>query len=69
MRTVVPAAPPLQVGLACGEVIEMSGDVFGDAVNVAARLIDHAGDNETLLYFSRCLERITGRHGAILALR
>ncbi len=39
----------LQVGLACGEVIEMSGDVFGDAVNVAARLIDHAGDNETLI--------------------
>ena len=26
----------------------MSGDVFGDAVNVAARLLDHAGDNETL---------------------
>ena len=24
------------------------GDVFGDAVNVAARLLDHAGDNETL---------------------
>ena len=39
----------LQVGLAHGEVIEMSGDVFGDAVNVAARLIDHAGDNETLV--------------------
>jgi adenylate cyclase len=39
----------LQVGLAHGEVIEMSGDVFGDAVNVAARLIDHAGDNETLI--------------------
>jgi adenylate cyclase len=39
----------LQVGIACGEVIEMSGDVFGDAVNVAARLIDHAGDNETLI--------------------
>jgi adenylate cyclase len=39
----------LQVGLARGEVIEMSGDVFGDAVNVAARLIDHAGDNETLI--------------------
>ncbi len=38
----------LQVGLAHGEVVEMSGDVFGDAVNVAARLIDHAGDNETL---------------------
>jgi adenylate cyclase len=38
----------LQVGLAHGEVIEMSGDCFGDAVNVAARLLDHAGDNETL---------------------
>ena len=38
----------LQVGLAHGEVVEMSGDLFGDAVNVAARLLDHAGDNETL---------------------
>ena len=38
----------LQVGLAKGEVIEISGDLFGDAVNVAARLLDHAGDNETL---------------------
>ena len=45
-RTRVPMK--LQVGLAHGEVIEMSGDVFGDAVNVAARLLDHAGDNETL---------------------
>jgi adenylate cyclase len=39
----------LQIGMAGGEVVEMSGDVFGDAVNVAARLIDHAGDNETLV--------------------
>jgi class 3 adenylate cyclase len=39
----------LQIGLARGEVVEMSGDCFGDAVNVAARLLDHAGDNETLL--------------------
>ncbi len=38
----------LQVGLARGEVVEMAGDCFGDAVNVAARLLDHAGDNETL---------------------
>ncbi|MEO7056930.1 MAG: adenylate/guanylate cyclase domain-containing protein [Caldimonas sp.] len=45
----VPAVPlKLQVGLAYGEVIEMQGDVFGDAVNIAARLLDHAGDNETL---------------------
>ena len=39
----------LQVALARGEVVEMSGDCFGDAVNVAARLLDHAGDNETLI--------------------
>jgi adenylate cyclase len=39
----------LQVALARGEVVEMQGDVFGDAVNVAARLLDHAGDNETLI--------------------
>ncbi len=51
----MPTLPPrravplkLQVGLAHGEIVEMSGDVFGDAVNVAARLLDHAGDNETL---------------------
>ncbi len=39
----------LQVAMARGEVVEMSGDCFGDAVNVAARLLDHAGDNETLI--------------------
>jgi adenylate cyclase len=38
----------LQLGLAHGEVVEISGDCFGDAVNVAARLLDHAGDNEVL---------------------
>ncbi len=39
----------LQIALARGEVVEMGGDCFGDAVNVAARLLDHAGDNETLV--------------------
>jgi adenylate cyclase len=39
----------MQVALARGEVVEMSGDCFGDAVNVAARLLNHAGDNETLI--------------------
>ncbi len=39
----------LQVAMARGEVVEMAGDCFGDAVNVAARLLDHAGDNETLV--------------------
>lgn len=45
-----PRAPvlKLKVAVAQGEVVEMAGDCFGDAVNVAARLIDHAGDNETL---------------------
>lgn len=38
----------LQVALARGEIVEIGGDCFGDAVNVAARLLDHAGDNETL---------------------
>ena len=46
-------AAKLQVGLAHGEVVEMSGDCFGDAVNVAARLLDHAGDNETLVTAER----------------
>ena len=44
-----PRGLKLQVGLARGEVVEMAGDCYGDAVNVAARLLDHAGDNETLL--------------------
>lgn len=39
----------LQVALARGEIVEMGGDAFGDAINVAARLLDHAGDNETLI--------------------
>lgn len=39
----------LQLAMAHGEVVEMSGDCFGDAVNVAARLLDHASDNETLV--------------------
>jgi adenylate cyclase len=38
----------LQVSMAHGEVVEVGGDCFGDAVNVAARLLDSAGDNETL---------------------
>jgi adenylate cyclase len=39
----------LQIALTRGEVVEMSGDAFGDAVNVAARLLDLADDNETLV--------------------
>ncbi len=38
----------LKVAIAWGEVVELEGDCFGDAVNVAARLLDLAGDHETL---------------------
>lgn len=43
------AAIKLHVSVAHGEVVEVGGDCFGDAVNVAARLLDHAGDNEVLV--------------------
>lgn len=43
------AALRLQIAMARGELVETGGDCFGDAVNVAARLLDHASDNETLL--------------------
>lgn len=39
----------VQIALVHGEMIEVGGDCFGDAVNVAARLLSHAGDGETLL--------------------
>ncbi len=42
------AALKLKVAVAWGEMVEVDGDCFGDAVNVAARLLDLAGDNETL---------------------
>jgi adenylate cyclase len=39
----------LHVALEHGDVIELGEDVYGDAVNVAARLLDHAGDQEILV--------------------
>lgn len=33
----------LQVGLDCGSIVEVDGDCYGDAVNVAARLSDLSG--------------------------
>ncbi|GAB3658737.1 adenylate/guanylate cyclase domain-containing protein [Ramlibacter alkalitolerans] len=38
----------LQVGLACGEVVEVAADCFGDAVNVAARLSNLSGARQIL---------------------
>jgi class 3 adenylate cyclase len=53
----------LQVALARGEVVELNSDCFGDAVNVAARLIDHAGDGEVLITD----EVLAGLHHAVKA--
>ncbi|MFZ2986633.1 adenylate/guanylate cyclase domain-containing protein [Ideonella sp.] len=39
----------LQIAITAGEIVEVGGDCFGDAVNVAARLLDHAGDSESLI--------------------
>ena len=36
----------LQVGVASGELVEIDGDCYGDAVNVAARLSDLAGPDQ-----------------------
>ena len=45
----MPRSVRLQVALASGEIVELGGDCYGDAVNVAARLLDHAGDGEILV--------------------
>ena len=55
MKLEIPVEAP-----AAGEVVELNGDCFGDAVNVAARLIDHAGDGEILI----TAEVLTGLHHA-----
>ena len=52
-----PASAPVQrfsglrlhVALEHGEVVELGDDIYGDAVNVAARLLDHSGDQEILI--------------------
>lgn len=38
----------LKVSAALGEMVDVDGDCFGDAVNVAARVLELAGDHETL---------------------
>lgn len=55
LRRIVTGSPSgatalcLYITAAHGEIVEVDGDCFGDAVNVAARLLDHAGDNEVLI--------------------
>ncbi|MBI2770746.1 MAG: adenylate/guanylate cyclase domain-containing protein [Burkholderiales bacterium] len=36
----------MQVGAACGEIVEVDGDCYGDAVNIASRLSDLSGPEE-----------------------
>jgi adenylate cyclase len=38
----------LQMGMESGEVVEINGDCYGDAVNIAARLADLAGASQIL---------------------
>lgn len=44
-----PPIPPLRVGLARGEVLTRLGDVFGEPVNIAARLCGSARQGKTLV--------------------
>lgn len=39
----------IRVGIASGEVVEVDGDCYGDAVNVASRLSDLAGAHQILV--------------------
>lgn len=41
--------PRLHVAISHGEVVECGADCYGDAINVAARLLEHASDRETLI--------------------
>jgi class 3 adenylate cyclase len=53
------SAQPLQlrVGLDCGELVEVDGDCFGDAVNVASRLCDLSGARQ-IWATDRVVERV-----------
>jgi adenylate cyclase len=44
-----PALPPLRIGLAVGAVLVRYGDVYGEVVNIAARLTGHARPDTVLI--------------------
>lgn len=52
----------MQVGMARGQVIQVDGDCFGDAVNVASRLSDLAG-SEQILVTDAVIRRFAPRNG------
>jgi class 3 adenylate cyclase len=52
----------MQVGMARGQVIQVDGDCFGDAVNVASRLSDLAG-SEQILVTDAVIRKLAPRNG------
>jgi adenylate cyclase len=44
-----PALPELRIGLAAGPVLQRYGDVYGEVVNIAARLTSHARPDSVLV--------------------
>jgi adenylate cyclase len=44
-----PVLPALRIGLAAGEVLQRFGDVYGETVNIAARLTTHARPDTILV--------------------
>lgn len=58
----------LQIGMESGEVVEINGDCYGDAVNSAARLADLAGARQ-ILTSQRVLDALpASRHGELSSL-
>lgn len=52
----------MQIGMARGQVVQVDGDCFGDAVNVASRLSDLAGP-EQILATDTVIRKLGARHG------
>jgi len=62
-RTVGEVKLPIRIGLACGDIEVLSGDCYGDAVNVAARLCDLCGPDQIWASAS-VIEKMEFRPGA-----
>ena len=48
----------VRIGFNCGPVVEAGGDVFGDSVNVAARLV-HLARPQQILTTATCVEQLS----------